>query len=218
MIFDGFNETFNLYPATRCIEGRVDKFGVAHTEATPGGCRLAVPDATLVLRTLKGDKTAFSDLYDRYARLVRVICYDNTNDMYKAQDLAQEVFLRAYVKLGELKKPDRFGPWLVSMARNVGREYRRGQFRDRHLMVGLDIEEPHNKEPKTPNQRLDFLEEAIEKLDGQEKLALHVYYLQGKDVAETRKILRVSRASLYRLLASGKQKLEQYIREKEKSN
>ncbi|MCP4711742.1 MAG: sigma-70 family RNA polymerase sigma factor [Planctomycetes bacterium] len=178
----------------------------------------AVTDATLVLRTLEGDKTAFAELYDRYARLVRVICYDNTKDLYKAQDLAQEVFLRAYVKLGELKKPDRFGPWLVSMARNVGREFRRGQFRDRHLTVGLDVEVPPTEELKTPNQRLDFLEEAIEKLDGQEKLALHVYYLQGKDVAETRKILRVSRASLYRLLAGGKQKLESYIREKEKSN
>ena len=217
MIFGGFNETFNLHPATRCIEGRVDRFGVAHLEVTPGGCRLAVSDATLVLRTLKGDKTAFAELYDRYARLVRVICYDSTRDLYKAQDLAQEVFLRAYVKLGELKNPDRFGSWLVSMARNVGREYRRGQFRDRHLMVGLDVEVPPNKELKTPNQRLDFLEEAIETLDGQEKLALHVYYLQGKDVAETRKILGISRASLYRLLAGGKQKLEQYIREKEKN-
>ena len=179
---------------------------------------MAVPDATLVLRTLNGDKTAFSELYDRYARLVRVICYDNTRDLYKAQDLAQEVFLRAYVKLGELKKPDRFGPWLVGMARNVGREYRRGQFRDRHLIVGLDVEEPQNPEPKTTNFRLDLLEEAIETLDGQEKLALHIYYLQGKDVTEARKILGVSRASLYRLLAGGKQKLENYIREKEKSN
>lgn len=45
---------------------------------------------------------------------------------------------------------------------------------------------------------------------------MHVYYLQGKDVEQAKKILGISRSSLYRLLAGSKIKLEKYIREKEK--
>ena len=177
---------------------------------------MAVPDATLVLRTLNGDKTAFGELYDRYARLVRVISYDSTGEINKAQDLTQEVFLRAYAKLSELKNPDRFGPWLLGMSRNVAREYRRGKFRDRHVLVGLTPEEPWQTPPSQLNQRLGFLKEAFGKLNEQERLAMHVYYLQGKDIKQAKKLLRISRSSLYRLLASGKMKLENYIREKEK--
>lgn len=132
---------------------------------------MAVPDATLVLRTLNGDKTAFGELYDRYARLVRVISFDSTGEINKAQDLTQEVFLRAYAKLSELKNPDRFGPWLLGMARNVAREYRRGKYRDRHVLVGLTPEEPWQTPPSQLNQRLDRLKEAIGKLSEQERTA-----------------------------------------------
>jgi RNA polymerase sigma-70 factor (ECF subfamily) len=177
---------------------------------------LAEPDATLVFRTLNGDKTAFGELYDRYARLVRAISYDSTQEVNRANDLTQEVFLRAYAKLSELKNADSFGSWLVGMARNVAREYRRGKFRDRHVLVGLEPEDPRQVEPSQSNQRLEHLDEAISRLSEQERMALHVYYLQGKDVEQAKKLLEISRSSLYRLLASGREKLEQYIREKEK--
>ena len=52
-------------------------------------------DANLVEAVLSGDRSAYTDLYDRYARLVRAICYDATWDLNHSQDLSQEVFLRA---------------------------------------------------------------------------------------------------------------------------
>ena len=179
---------------------------------------MAEEDAKLVLKTLSGDKGAFGELYDRYAALVRSISYDNTGDYSRAQDLAQEVFLRAYGKLAQLKKPESFGPWLVSMARNVGREYRRGRFRDRLKLVGLEPQEEIAVESLQEQGRVALLEEAIGKLSEDERLALHTYYLQGKDVEQTRKVMNTSRSRLYRLLAHGKAKLEEYIREKEEQD
>jgi hypothetical protein len=63
---------------------------------------LALDDADLVRRTLRGDRETFADLYDRYARLVRAFCWDATRDLPQAQDLTQEVFLRAFQRLPEL--------------------------------------------------------------------------------------------------------------------
>ena len=91
---------------------------------------MAASDAILVLKVLNGDKAAFGELYDRYAALVRAIGNQSISDRDAVQDLTQEVFIRAYTKLSGLKEPERFGPWVVGMAKNVGREFRRGKARD----------------------------------------------------------------------------------------
>jgi len=172
---------------------------------------LSVSDATLVLKTLEGDKAAFGELYDRYAALIRAICYDVTRNVTGAQDLGQEVFLRAYVKLNKLADPDRFGPWLVGMARNVCREYIRGRLRDRHVLAGLNPAETITAQKSDSDEQLLDLKEAISKLNEQERLALHVYYLQEQDAEQAQKILGVSRSGLYRLLAKARKKIEKYI-------
>jgi RNA polymerase sigma-70 factor (ECF subfamily) len=179
---------------------------------------LAQSDASLVLRALNGDETAFGELYDRYGRLVRAICYDSTRDVNQAQDLGQEVFLRAYERLGELKDRERFGRWLVSIARNVGREFRRGKYRDRHILVGLAPDEiPSAGSSKNESDyRMDYLDAAIEKLSEKERLTLHVYYLQDHDAEQAQEILGISRSSFYRLLNRARKKVEKYIRERGK--
>jgi RNA polymerase sigma-70 factor, ECF subfamily len=177
-----------------------------------GRLSLADDDAALVLRTLKGDNAAFGELYDRYAALVRAICHDNAQDFSRTQDLTQEVFLRAYAKLEMLKEPDRFGPWLVSIARNVGREFRRGCYRDRLTLVGLDPPEKPETNDDDGEFRLDLLRQAMQHLGEQERLALNVYYLQNEDVEKAQKLLGVSRSGFYRLLDKAKKKLEKQIR------
>jgi len=142
---------------------------------------LAVSDATLVLEVLNGEQEAFSELYDRYAKLVRAICHDSTRDVNTAADLAQEVFLRVHDKLPLLENPERFGPWLISIARNVGREFRRGRARDRHYLVGLEPpEEAVDKNEALKDSRLDGMKLAMESLAEKERLVLHVHYLPSK--------------------------------------
>jgi len=92
-------------------------------------------DAELVRKAARGDASAFAVVYDRYARMIRAVCFETTGEIGAAQELAQEVFLRAYAKLRTLRKPERFGPWIVSIARYVCCEWRRGRKRDRHKFV-----------------------------------------------------------------------------------
>ncbi len=87
-------------------------------------------DGTLVRGVLNGDRAAFAELYDRRARLVRAICYDETRRLQTAADLAQEAFMRAYKNLGRLHDPDRFTFWLIGITRHVCREWRRAKGRE----------------------------------------------------------------------------------------
>ncbi len=65
--------------------------------------------------------TSFGELYERYAPMVHGILIAMVAP-HEAQDLAQDVFVRAFEKIGTLADPERVGPWLAAIARNAGRD------------------------------------------------------------------------------------------------
>lgn len=185
-------------------------------------------DGTLVLGVRSGDRAAFAELYDRRARLVRAICYDETRHLQTAADLTQEVFFRAYKNLGRLHDPDRFTVWLVGIARHVCREWRRKKGRERRSLAKLT--EQQQKEPAAtpPEQRLVDLRDQIAGLlspgtrssvglSEKERLALHAFYLQERDVEEARKVLGLSRSGFYRAVASACERLRKGAQRQEVS-
>jgi len=172
-------------------------------------------DEILVRDVLAGRKEAYEKLYDRYAALIRAVCYDATRNLADAQDLAQDVFVRAYERLWQLRDPDRFGRWLVAIARLRGLEWRRQKLRnsDRPVEVGnveLVVDDPPD------DSRIEQLREKILMLPERERLALHTFYLQGKSADNARRIMGLSRSGFYRLLERARKRLERtMIRERE---
>ncbi len=171
-------------------------------------------DRELIQAVMAGEKTAFAKQYDRYGPLVRAICYDTTRNLADAQDLAQDVFMRAYEKLGSLRDPDRFGKWIVGIARLRCKEWRRrrSQGRDRH--VGLDGAEPTIANPSNEG-RIERLREMITALPEKERLALHTFYLQGQSADNARRITGLSRSGFYRVLERARKRLEKLLKERE---
>ena len=167
-------------------------------------------DADLVRKTLAGEQCAYAELYDRYARLVRAICFDMTGDLVAAQDLAQEVFLRAWRRLGTLRDPARYSPWLIAIARNTCRRWRRGRSRDRHRYVGLQPGENDLpvSDPPPDDEQLGRLHAAIAELPEKERLALHAFYLLGESPEDARAALGLSRSGLYRTLERARKRLK----------
>jgi RNA polymerase sigma-70 factor (ECF subfamily) len=188
---------------------------------------VAASDGTLVLGVRNGDRSAFAELYDRRARLIRAVCYDTTKDVHAAADLTQEVFLRAYQNLGKLRDPQRFGAWLVAIARQVCREWRRQKLRDeRRLMVFAARQLRKRTVADPPDDRLIELRDAIAvvteqeggtlpSLTEKERLALHAYYLQGRHVDEARAVLGLSRSGFYRVLSSAVDRLRRVLARQE---
>jgi RNA polymerase sigma-70 factor (ECF subfamily) len=81
---------------------------------------LTQSDAELVDAVLKGDSGAFARLVHRYERPVRAVGTGILGDKDAADDAAQETFIKAYEKLGSLRKPAAFGAWLLKIARRCG--------------------------------------------------------------------------------------------------
>lgn len=82
--------------------------------------------ATLVRAARGGDRVAFGALYEQYGRLVHgvLLAYVSYTD---AEDLMQDVFVKALERLPELREPEAFRGWLLTIARRAVADHHRGK-------------------------------------------------------------------------------------------
>ena len=83
----------------------------------------------LVRRAQAGDQTAFRDLYHQLAGRVYALCLRLTGDAGAAEERTQDVFVRAWDKLGSFRGESAFSSWLHRLAVNVVMNERRTTFR-----------------------------------------------------------------------------------------
>lgn len=73
-------------------------------------------DFALIQRVLEGDDNAFTVLVNRYQKTIHTFVWRKIGDFHTAQELTQDIFLKAYKKLSLLKPPYHFSGWLHVIA------------------------------------------------------------------------------------------------------
>ena len=173
-------------------------------------------DKMLVQEVISGDTGAYEKLYDRYAPLIRAICYDSTGSLADAQDLAQDVFMRAYEKLEHLRDSGRFGKWLVGIARLRCKEWRRKGSQGRSRRV--EFNDAQSAIYDTSNDdSIEKLRVMIATLPEKERLALHTFYLQEESAENARRIMGLSRSGFYRVLGRARKRLQKLMVQKQEN-
>jgi len=167
-------------------------------------------DKVLVEAVLAGQNVAYGKLYDRYAPLVRAICYDSTRNLADAQDVAQDVFMRAYEKLDRLRDPELFGRWVAAIARTRCKEWQRQRSKNRDKCVGFNDSGLAVANPSTDG-RIELLRKTIRELPEKDRLALHTFYLQGNSAESARQIMGLSRSGFYLILKRARKRLEKLL-------
>jgi RNA polymerase sigma-70 factor (ECF subfamily) len=81
---------------------------------------LVTSDGELIQRAATGDRSAFEDLYHRYARPVFGLALRRLGDRGRAEDAVQETFASIW-RSASSYRPDRGpgAPWLYAVARNA---------------------------------------------------------------------------------------------------
>src|SRR5215212_3085157 len=103
------------------------------------------PEVALVESARAGDRAAFERLYHLFAPLVHGVLL--TRVPYgEVSDLVQDVFLSAFRKLGALRDPERFGPWVAIIARNRAADFYRRARETEELHEGLAQSAGHEAE------------------------------------------------------------------------
>ena len=106
-----------------CLE-KTAKLSILFGQGQTVGAQVLVEsaeDAALVGAAREGDRAAFGQLYERYARVVHGVLLSRVppNDV---EDLVQDVFLNAWRRLRTLRDDRAFGAWLAAIARNRAAE------------------------------------------------------------------------------------------------
>ncbi|MDR3618453.1 MAG: sigma-70 family RNA polymerase sigma factor [Paludisphaera borealis] len=144
------------------------------------------PDAKIVRAVLLGDRGAFAALVARHERAVWATAWRILRDDHAAADASQEAFLQAFNRLGDLRRSERFGVWLLRIARRES--IRMARRRAREPSRSLDEAEADPSQDHFPSTRLsadaEDLLAAVARLPEHERLVVALHYLDGRPVAE----------------------------------
>ena len=151
------------------------------------------PDPDVALAAA-GDRRAFERLYRLHVNRVFTLCSRMVNDSARAEELTQDVFVRAWEKLELFRGEAAFATWLHRMAVNVvlnarksdGRQ--RSRFEDDDEGDGIDALPAR---PLAPGDRMD-LEAAIARLPKGARRVFTLFDVEGYKHEEIAEMLGVT--------------------------
>ena len=174
-------------------------------------------DCSDIAAVERGEQEAFSRLYDRHAPVVLAICRGRIGSLAEGEDALQETFIRAFDLLGKLDSCRKFRPWLFGIARNVCleaiRSRRRRTMHEGESMISTKPQHQGSGHAVQQQEELDRLSQALLKLPEDQRLAIHLYYMEDNHVEVARQVIGVSRSNFYKLLAQARESLQEYMNE-----
>jgi RNA polymerase sigma-70 factor, ECF subfamily len=145
----------------------------------------ASEDQTDVEKVLAGDASAFEGIVRRWQNPLVNLAYRFCRDRGRAEDMAQEAFLRAYRALGKWRKDAVFSTWLFALATNLYRsELRRVPARTLPLEYAASELRKLRTMPQAPGDqdREQAVGRAVSTLPPRYREALILYYFQEMNV------------------------------------
>lgn len=152
---------------------------------------------TLIYKVLAGDKDSFRSLVERYHRGLVIHCDQLVHDYQEAEDIAQDSFCQAYIKLADYNSEKaRFSTWLYRIATNKAldrlRQTRR-QLDVENIELIAEMTMPHEIE----DEEKQALRKAVSELTPPEyRKVVESYFWEGKSYAVIAAELQVPQATI----------------------
>ena len=168
-------------------------------------------DGHIIQKCLDGDAAAFGLLVDKYKGSVYALAYAKLDDFHDAQDMTQEVFLKAYRKLRTLKRWDRFLSWLYAITSNSCKDFLRSKAnrpdeeyisdQEQECLAKMSIDAHHEDELH------QTLRDALAELPEIHRQVLSLHYLGGLSCKEIAQFLGASSHAITMRLSRARAKL-----------
>ena len=171
----------------------------------------AAEDEAAVERVLAGDTSGFEGIVDRWQGPLVNLAYRFCRDHGRAEEMAQEAFLRAYRSLDGWRREAAFSTWLFALATNLYRSELR-RIPARNVSVSLeDIAEP--SDTRTSDGGLEdrdydrdmAVRRAVGALPAKYREALTLFYFHDMDVATASRSLGLPEGTVKARLFRGRE-------------
>jgi RNA polymerase sigma-70 factor, ECF subfamily len=164
----------------------------------------ASEDEADVERVLAGELAAFEHIVRRWQGPLVNLAFRFCHDRSRAEDMAQEAFLRAWRALGQWRREASFSTWLFALATNL---YRSELRRIPANTVALeDVAEPRASAIRGVEEedRDRVVQHAVLGLPPKYRDALIVFYFYNKDIPTAARSLGVPEGTLKARLSRGR--------------
>jgi len=167
-------------------------------------------DQILVQQALQSDPESFGELCRRYYDSLVAVARSILPDHQLAEDAAQEALAAACRDLAKLKKPERFGPWVGAICRNVAKDMLR-QLRKQQERIETNAgNEPDCKD----DDRKAILDQALQQLPQHLREVIFLRFYNEMSYEQMAKVLGATEQMIDGRLRRAKKKIAAYLTKK----
>ena len=167
--------------------------------------------ADLVRAAQAGDRSAFGELFERFQPTVYAIAMRRLRDHADAQELCQDVFVQAMLKIEQLRTPEAFIGWLrqITVRMAINRAVRRGK----SVAVEPEMLEATVTEDASPldyalkAERKDEVRAGLARLGDMDRETLEAFYVQGQSLLEMADVFDAPLVTIKRRLHTARKRL-----------
>lgn len=191
---------------------------------------VGVSDAIAVERTLAGERDAYRVLVERHSKNLYRLAYRMTGNSHDAEEVVQEAFLRAYLKLRQFAGTANFGTWVYRIAANYAidrvrqrkTDDARREIPDKSVEGSLDVDPVAQVRDQRPSpERLAGnvelaakMKEALDALSPAERTAIVMRHWDGCAIEEIAEVLKsnsnATKNTVFRAVQKLRRALEKY--------
>lgn len=176
-----------------------------------------ISDQELIQRYLNShQQNYFGELYDRYADKVYGKCFSILQDRALAEDAAQDVFTKIFLRLSSFNGKSKFSTWIYSITYNYCIDLVRKNKKQKYIL-SVDRENTpeiaDNKEISDAELleiELERLSKILDNISPEDKAILILKYQDGISIREISKIINKSESAVKMQLKRAKAKIKKH--------
>ena len=169
-----------------------------------------ISDLTLIAQVVMFDnKRAFDSLVKEYQSRVRKFFLAQTlGDEPLSDDLAQETFVKAYLKISTFRGTSSFSTWLFRIAYNVYYDYTRS----RHTTSNIDAASAMPAEGASDTALQMDLYQALALLSDVQRTCITMQLIDGRSISDISSITGINEGTVKSHISRGKHIMTEYLK------
>ena len=177
-------------------------------------------EAHIIKEILHGNTTLYEYFLDRYGQQVFVLVDRIVSCQEDAEELTQDVFLKAFQQLSSFKAESSFSTWIYRIATNEAisavRKKKSDTIRlDESVFLNLSESQVDEALEDESEEQLQRLQRAMEQLEADERALITLYYMEERPLMEVAFILGMTEGNAKVKLHRIRKKLYIFIKNQE---
>ncbi|HPG10896.1 MAG TPA: RNA polymerase sigma factor [Chitinophagaceae bacterium] len=179
-------------------------------------------DNEIISNVLKGNQAAYAELVEKYSSYVFSLCIKVVRSREDAEEIAQDVFVKAYKYLADFKGNSKFSTWLYTIANNTAISFLRkrklnvASLDNEKVFETADMNAGHNQVIMAEQKsKANMVTKAINMLNPDDAAIINLFYKGEQTLEEIAMILGIetntAKVRLHRARTRLKEKMETYF-------